>query len=403
MELPHRTQVGIIGAGPAGLLLSHLLSLYRIESVVLEARTRDYVEHRVRAGVLEDGTREIFERAGIADRLRQEGLRHDGINIAIGGELHHVDFPALTGGCAITVYGQQEVVKDLIRARLAAGGVIAFEAEAVGIDGIGSDAPAIVYRKPGGEHRLACDFVAGCDGFHGISRDAVPAGALTTFTRDYPLAWLGILAQTRPAHEELIYAYNPAGCALFSMRSPTLSRNYLQVAPDERLEDWPDGRIWDELQRRVERAARIQAGPIVERGITQMRSFVAEPMQFGRLFLAGDAAHIVPATGAKGMNLAVADVVVLARALDRHYHRGDETDLRQYSTTCLRHAWQAEYFSYWMTTLLHRVDDPFAARLQEIQLHHLTRSPTLARHLAEHYVGLHTSGLYVDWVPEPGG
>lgn len=400
MKLPNRTQVGIIGAGPAGLLLSHLLSLYGIKSVVLEAKSRDYVEQRVRAGVLEDGTRQILERVGVADRLRREGLRHGGINIAIGGELHHLHFPDLTGGHTITVYGQQEVVKDLIRARLAAGGVIAFETEAVAIYDIGSDAPAIVYRSPDGQHRrLGCDFVAGCDGFHGVSRAAIPAADLAVYARDYPLAWLGILARSRPAHEELIYAYHPRGFALFSMRSPTLSRNYLQVAPDERLDDWPDEQVWEELQRRVEAAARIQVGSIVERGITQMRSFLVEPMQCGRLFLAGDAAHIVPATGAKGMNLAVADVVLLARALYHYYHRRDETGLRQYSVACLRHVWQAEYFSWWMTTLLHRADDPFAARLQETQIRHLTRSPSMARHLAEHYVGLHTSGLYVDLVP----
>lgn len=404
MELPERTQVGIVGAGPAGLLLSHLLALYGIESVILEARSRDYVEHRVRAGVLEDGTRRIFERVGVAERLRRESLRHNGIHIAFAGELHHVNFAELTGGHTITVYGQQEVIKDFIRARLDAGGVIAFEAEAVAVDGLDSDRPAIVYRLPDGRRRrLTCDFVAGCDGFHGVSREAVPPGVLTVYSHDYPLAWLGILAETRPAREELIYSHHPRGFALFSMRSPTLSRNYLQVAPDEPLEDWPDERIWEELARRVEPAARIVPGPIIERGITQLRSFVVEPMQYGRLFLAGDAAHIVAATGAKGLNLAVADVVVLARALEQYYHRRDETGLRQYSAVCLQHVWQGQYFAWWWTVLLHRVDDPFTTRMQDTQLRHLTRSPTLARHLAEHYVGLHTSGRYVEWVPPSGG
>ncbi|MDR7559647.1 MAG: 4-hydroxybenzoate 3-monooxygenase [Armatimonadota bacterium] len=391
--------MGIVGAGPAGLLLSHLLARQGIASVVLEARSRAYVEQRIRAGVLEDGTRQILERVGVAERLRREGLRHGGIAIALNGALHRVDFPALTGGHTITVYGQQEVVKDLIAARLASGGTVAFEAEAVSLQEVDSPRPAIVYRAGGEVRRLACDFVAGCDGFHGICREAVPAGALTVFARDYPLAWLGILARTRPAHQELIYSPSPEGFALFSMRSPTLARNYLQVAPDDRLENWPDERIWRELQRRVGRAATVEPGPILERGITQMRSFVVEPMQYGRLFLAGDAAHIVPATGAKGLNLAVADVVVLARALGRYYRDGSADLLATYSETCLRHVWQGEHFAWWMTVLMHTVDDPFATRLRQAQLHQVTSHPTLSRYLAEHYVGMHTSGLYVEWVP----
>lgn len=397
--IPQRTRVGIIGAGPAGLLLSHLLALQGIESVVLERRSRAHVERRIRAGVIEDGTRAILERAGVGERMAREGLRHRGINLAFEGRLHAIDLSTLTGGRGITVYGQQEVVKDLIAARLRAGGAIAFEVEAVDVEASDSPSPAIVYQTRSGQRgRLACDFVAGCDGSHGIAREAIPAGTLHVYTRSYPFAWLGILAQARPAHTELIYVNHPQGFALFSMRSPTLSRNYLQVAADERLEAWPDERLWDELQRRVGEAARIESGPILERSLTPIRSVVVEPMQYGRLFLAGDAAHVVPPTGAKGMNLAVADVVVLAKALAAYYHRGDESELRAYTATCLRHVWQAEYFSWWMTTLLHRLEDPFEQRIQRSLLAQLTQSETLARHLAENYVGLHTSGPYAEWV-----
>lgn len=398
-----RTQVGIIGAGPAGLLLSHLLHHAGVASVVLESRSRAYVEQRVRAGVLEDGTRQILLRAGVGERMSREGLVHNGVNLAVDGRLHHLDFPALTGGHTIIVYGQQEVVKDLIGARLAAGGDLRFEAEAVAIEGI-EERPTIVYRRPDGTvERLACDFVAGCDGSHSLSREAVPPPARTVYQRAYPSAWLGILAETPPASHELIYVHHPRGFALFSMRSPTLSRNYLQVRADESLDAWPDDRIWAELALRLDGVATIRPGPVRERTLAVLHSLVVEPMQYGRLFLAGDAAHVVPPTGAKGLNLAVCDVVVLADALIAYYRRGDEQGLQGYTAACLQHVWQAEHFSWWMTNLLHRLEDPFEDRLQRAHLRALLRSEAGRRYLAENYVGLHTSGRYVDRLPLAGG
>ena len=387
-----RTQVGIVGAGPAGLLLAHLLTRQGIDCVVVEARARAYVEQRVRAGVLEQGTVDLLVASGVGDRLRREGLVHHGIELRFGGRGHRIDMTALTGGRAITVYGQQEVVKDLIAARLDAGGPILFEAADVAVAGLEGPAPAIRFRHAGAPRTLECDFIAGCDGFHGICRGAVPAGVLRTFERAYPFAWLGILAAAPPTHDELIYAHHDAGFALYSMRSPEVTRLYLQVAPDEDLARWPDERIWSELHTRLETTDgwRLQEGRILERGVTGMRSFVTEPMQHGRLFLAGDAAHIVPPTGAKGMNLAIADVNALACALAAHYADGTDTALERYSATCLARVWRAEHFSWWMTSMLHRFPDAddFQHKLQRAQLEYVVSSRAAAASLAENYVGM---------------
>jgi p-hydroxybenzoate 3-monooxygenase len=387
-----RTRVAIVGAGPAGLVLSHLLARQGIDSVVLEVRSREYVERRVRAGVLEQGSVDLLVGAGVGERLRREGLVHHGIELRFEGQAHRIPLSELTGGRAITVYGQQEVVKDLIRARLEAGGEIHFEAGAVSLHDLESPAPAVRYEQGGTTHELRCDFVAGCDGFHGVCRDAVPAGGLTVFQKEYPFAWLGILAAAPPATAEIIYAYHERGFALHSMRTPQISRLYLQCRPDETLEAWPDARIWQELQVRlgVGGGWSLTEGPILERGITTLRSFVVEPMQYGRLFLAGDAAHIVPPTGAKGMNLAIADVRVLAEALTRWYRAGEAELLEAYSATCLRRVWRAEHFSWWMTSMLHRFDgdDGIEHRLQLSQLRYVCSSKAAATSLAENYVGL---------------
>jgi p-hydroxybenzoate 3-monooxygenase len=387
-----RTQVGIVGAGPAGLLLSHLLHLDGIESVVVENRSRDYVEHRVRAGVLEQGSVDVLNEAGVGERLRREGLVHHGIELRFGGQGHRIDFPSLTGGRSITVYGQQEVVKDLIAARLAAGGQIQFEATDVAVHDIESEAPRVTFHHGGEDIELACDILAGCDGFHGICRQAVPAHVLSVFERTYPFAWLGILAKAAPTHEELIYAYHEHGFALYSMRSPEITRLYLQVAPDEDIANWPEERVWQELHLRLESndGWKLREGPVLEKGVTGMRSFVAEPMQYGRLFLAGDAAHIVPPTGAKGMNLAVADVRTLARVLGPFFKAKRTDQLDAYSATCLRRVWRAEHFSWWMTSMLHRFpgDDVFQHRLQRSQLEYVVSSQPAAASLAENYVGL---------------
>ncbi len=321
-----RTQVGVVGAGPAGLLLSHLLHLEGIESVVLESRSRDYVEGRIRAGVLEQGTVDLLTESGVGDRMKKEGMVHHGIELRFGGQGHRIDLHELTEGRAITVYGQHEVVKDLIQTRLEAGGEIVFEAEAVGVEDLDSQNPTVRYRQDGENHELRCDFVAGCDGFYGVCRDSIPEGVLTVYERRYPFAWLGILAETPPSSEELIYTYHERGFALHSMRSPELTRLYIQCDPDDDIEDWSDERIWEELHTRLatDEGWALAEGPIREegRGITPMRSYAVEPMQYGRLFLAGDAAHIVTPTGAKGMNLAVADVRVLARGLAGLYASG---------------------------------------------------------------------------------
>jgi p-hydroxybenzoate 3-monooxygenase len=379
-----RTQVGIVGAGPAGLVLAHLLHLRGIDSVVLESRSREYVESRIRAGVLEQGTVDLLVEMGVGERLRREGLVHEGIELQFGGERHRIHFTELTGGRSITVYGQQEVVKDLIAARLETGRPLLFEAEVVGVD---AERAVVRYTHEGVEQTLECDLVAGCDGFHGVCRDSIPDGVLRETSREYPFGWLGILAEAPPSNEELIYAYHERGFALHSMRSPQLTRLYLQCRPDEPLDDWPDERIWEELRTRLGLPGwTLHEGPIVEKGVTGMRSFVVEPMQHGRLYLAGDAAHIVPPTGAKGLNLAVADVRVLADAIAS----GDASRLERYSETALRRVWRAEHFSWWMTSMLHLVEggDEFDARLQLSQLAYVCSSRAAATSLAENYVGL---------------
>jgi p-hydroxybenzoate 3-monooxygenase len=393
------TQVAIIGAGPAGLSLAHLLRRQGIESVVLEHRDRAYVEARVRAGVLEQGTVDLLGELGLDARLRREGLVHHGIHLQFAGGSqdeaqplrHRINMHELTGGSAITVYGQQEVVKDLIAARLHQGDPIRFEVGDVTLHGLGGGRPSVRFRHGGEPRELTCDYIAGCDGFHGVSRASIPEGVLTVYQKIYPFAWLGILAHAAPASDELIYAYHERGFALQSMRSPTVSRLYVQCPLEDRIEQWSDDRIWSELHARLDLAdgSPIHDGPIFERGVTQFRSFVVEPMQFGRLFLAGDAAHTVPPTGAKGMNLAIADVKVLAAALAAHYQQGRDDLLAAYSATCLRRVWRAEHFSWYMTSMLHRFDDdPFQHRLQLAQLRYTVGSRAAATSLAENYVGL---------------
>ncbi len=387
-----RTQVGIVGAGPAGLLLSHLLHLEGVTSVVLEAQSRAYVEARIRAGVLEHGAVRTLTEAGVGERLQREGLVHHGINLNFSGQTHRIDLSELTGGRAVTVYGQHEVVKDLIGARLATGGDLRFSARAEQIDAIDADTARITFTQEGRQQEIACDVVAGCDGFHGISRGCVPASRHQVYQRSYPFAWLGILAAARPASEELVYARHADGFALLSMRSVETTRAYLQCAPDEDLANWPDERIWQELHRRleVEGGVALNEGPILQRGVTPMRSFVMEPMHYRRLFLVGDAAHIVPPTGAKGMNLAIADVRVLSRALAAYFRSGQTDLLEAYSATCLRRVWQVQRFSWWMTALLHRFPeaDMFGERLRDAELRNVVSSRSASQSLAENYVGL---------------
>jgi len=390
-----RTQVGIVGAGPAGLMLGHLLHRAGIESVILEARSREYVEKRIRAGVLEQGTIDLLDESGVGERMRREGLLHHGIELRFDRQAHRVPLSDLTGGRAVMIYGQTEMVKDLVRARLQTDAPLLFEAEATGIEDLDTARPRIRYRHAGAERELGCDVVAGCDGFHGVCRPAIPDRVQRIRQREYPFAWLGILAQVPPSTEELIYAFHgDRGFALHSMRSLELSRLYIQVDPADDIDNWSDERIWEELHARfaTDDGWELHEGPVLEKGITPMRSFVAEPMRHGRLFLAGDAAHIVPPTGAKGLNLAVADVRVLAEALERFFARGDESGLDAYSDTALRRVWRAEHFSWWMTSMLHRAPDPdpFAAGLQRAQLAYVTSSEAAATTLAENYVGLVT-------------
>lgn len=385
-----RTQVGIVGAGPAGLLLSHLLHLEGIESVVLEARSREYVENRIRAGVLEWGTEQLLADSGVGARMRAEGMPHEGVRLRVDKQDHRIDFRALTGK-HVLVYSQHKVVQDLIAVRLGAGGQIVFEADNVAVHDFRTDTPFITYEHDGQRHRLDCAIIAGCDGFHGICRDSIPADALRIYERDYPFAWLGILANTAPASEELVYASHDRGFALLSMRSPTVSRLYLQCAPDEDLETWSDDRIWAELQIRFTREGfALTEGEITQKGITAMRSFVVEPLQCGRLFLAGDSAHIVPPTGAKGLNLAAADVAVLTRALAAYFKTRSTELLNSYSATALRRVWKAQRFSWWMTSLLHRFGShtPFERQVQRAELDYIFGSVAASTALAENYVGL---------------
>ncbi len=390
-----RTQVGIIGAGPAGLMLSHLLAREGIESIVIEDRGRDYVEHRVRAGVLEQGTVDLMRDTGLGARLEREGLIHNGINIQFDGRRHPIPMSELTGGRAITIYGQQEVVKDLIATRLADGGQIEFEVDDVRLADLDTDRPRITYTRDGEQRVIECDFVAGCDGAHGVSRSFVPPGILHEFRRDYPFAWLGILAQVAPSTDWLVYAYHERGFALHSLRSPSVSRLYVQVQTSDSLDNWPDDRIWAELQTRLELPGwTLHEGPVIAKDLTVMRSLVTEPMQWGRLFLAGDAAHIVPATGAKGLNLAIADVRVLTSALTSWYRSGDPQALAAYTAQCLRRVWRVQDFSWYMSSMLHRFpavageDGEYLRRLQRSQLDWLVNSEAASRSLSENYVGL---------------
>ncbi len=392
MTVRERTQVGIVGAGPAGLLLSHLLHLEGIESVVLEDRTRRHVEERIRAGVIEQGAADLLVEAGLGARMQREGLRHTGIELRFRGVGHRIDLAELTGGKAVTVYGQHEVVKDMIAARLAAGGRIVFEAKDVSVHDFKAGTPTIRYTAEGEARELACDFIAGCDGFHGVCRPAVAPGELSFFDKSYPFGWLGILAKAPPSSHELIYARHETGFALLSMRSPEISRLYLQCDPADDIANWSDAAVWAELQRRLSGGPdwRLTEGPVLQKGITAMRSFVTEPMQSGRLFLAGDSAHIVPPTGAKGMNLAISDVRLLARAFETHYRRGDDARLAAYSATALRRIWKAQRFSWWMTSLLHKFGDetPFDERRQFADLDYVVSSRAARMSLAENYVGL---------------
>jgi p-hydroxybenzoate 3-monooxygenase len=385
-----RTQVGIVGAGPAGLVLSQLLHREAIDSVVVEARSREYCEQRVRAGVLEQGTVDLLTDMGVGDRMKREGLIHDGVEVRFNGQGHRIDFKELTGR-SITIYAQQEVVKDLIAARLAAAGSIFFEAESVSIHDFDSAEPQIRFINSGETSEVHCDFIAGCDGFHGVCRPSI-AEALTLYERAFPFAWLGILAAVPPSSEELIYCYHDRGFALHSMRSPEITRLYLQCAPAEDLANWSDEKIWEELQKRLATrdGGRLTEGPILQKGVTGMRSFVVDPMQRGRLYLAGDAAHIVPPTGAKGLNLAVADVRVLAEAIAEFYRLGNTHLLDHYSETCLRRVWLVQRFSLWMTTMLHRFpgSDTFEQHRQLADLDYLTSSRAAAQGFAENYVGL---------------
>ncbi len=397
-----RTQVAIVGAGPAGLLLARLLDRAGIDTLLLEARSGDYVLGRIRAGVLEQGTVGLLERAGVAARLHEQGLVHHGVELAFAGERHRIDFARLTPGSHVMVYGQTEVTRDLMDARRESGGRSVYEAEAVEIRDIGSESPTVSWRQEGRRHEVQCDFVAGCDGFHGVSRRTMPQDVLRTYERVYPFGWLGVLSETQPVSAELIYANHPRGFALCSMRSPTRSRYYVQCGLDQKVEDWSDERFWDELRSRLDdrAAAALVTGPSIEKSIAPLRSFVAEPMRHGRLFLAGDAAHIVPPTGAKGLNLAASDIHYLSQALIEFY-RGDVGDrptgrpgsmagLDAYSSRCLKRVWKAVRFSWWFTSLMHRFPDTgeFGQKIQEAELEWLVGSTAGSTSLAENYVGL---------------
>ena len=388
--MQERTQVAIIGAGPAGLLLGHLLHLAGIDSVVVEARSRAYVENRIRAGVLEHHVVDVLDQTGLGERMKREGLPHEGTQFLFGAKLHRIDFQALVGH-SVMVYGQHEVVRDLIAARQAAGAPLLFDCEDVAVEGYEAGSPAVRYVRDGQAHTLNCDLIAGCDGFHGVCRPSLPPGTWRGFDRVYPFGWLGILADAPPSSEELVYANHERGFALLSMRSPTVQRMYLQCAPDEDIEAWSDDRVWSELSCRLScDGVTLRTGRIFQKSVTPMRSFVAEPMQCGRLFLAGDAAHIVPPTGAKGMNSAMADVLLLSRAVERWVRTGDDASLAGYSAAALRRIWKVQRFSWWMTTLFHRFDgaSDFDRRVQLAELDYVVNSREASAALAENYVGL---------------
>jgi p-hydroxybenzoate 3-monooxygenase len=387
-----RTQVAIIGAGPSGLLLGQLLHKHGIDNVILERKDADYVLGRIRAGVLEHGTTGLLEQVGAGDRLHREGLIHDGIELAFGGARHRIDLKHATGGKAVTVYGQTEVTRDLMQARSAAGLTTVYDADDVTLHDFDGDHPRVTYVKDGVTHELHCDFIAGCDGFHGVSRASVPADAIQLFERVYPFGWLGVLADTPPVSPELIYTNHARGFALCSMRSAHRSRHYVQCSLDEKVENWSDDKFWDELRRRLdpEAAESLVTGPSIEKSIAPLRSFVAEPMRFGKLFLAGDAAHIVPPTGAKGLNLAASDVHYLSNGFREYYGEKSSAGIDAYSTRALARVWKAERFSWWMTSMLHRFPDAdgFNGKIQQAELNYLIGSAAATTSLAENYVGL---------------
>ncbi len=384
-----RTQVGIVGAGPAGLMLSHLLHLEGIDSIILENRNRSYIEGRIRAGLIEHWARDLLIETGLGERLQRESLFHHGVNFCFDGTLHNIDFQKLVGK-GVTVYGQQEVIKDLVAHRLAAGGQILFEVSDVAVHDVTGTAPRITFTHGGKPQEIVCDFIGGCDGFHGVCRPSIPDGVLTTYDREYPFGWVGILSESPPADDELIYAYHDRGFALYTMRSPSLARLYLQCDYHDNIANWSDRRIWDELHARLAGTRPLQEGKIVDKLLTAMHSFVVEPMQHGRLFLAGDSAHIQPPTGAKGMNLALADVVVLARAITANVRSGRTDLLERYSETCLRRVWKAQRFSWWMTQMFHLNpdDNAFDRKRQIGELSYVVSSEAAATSLAENYVGL---------------
>jgi len=387
-----RTQVAIIGAGPSGLLLSQLLHLKGIDSIVLERQTREYVLGRIRAGVLEQGLTDLLREAGVGERMDREGLVHEGFDIAFGGQHHHIDLAGLTDGATVMVYGQTEVTQDLFEARDAMGGTVIESAANVMPHDVETDAPYVTYDLDGESHRIDCDFVAGCDGFHGVSRTVIPDNVLKTFERVYPFGWLGILSDTPPVSDELMYVHHDRGFALCSQRSMTRSRYYLQCTLAEDVRQWSDDRFWEELKRRLpeDAASSLVTGPSIEKSIAPLRSFVAEPMRHGRLFLAGDAAHIVPPTGAKGLNLAASDIYYLSRGLVDHYGKADDNGIETYSERALRRVWKAERFSWWMTSILHNFTEvsPFDRRIQRADLDYLVTSRAAMTALAENYVGL---------------
>ena len=390
--MKNRVQVGIVGAGPSGLILSQLLEKRGIETIVCEHRSPDHVLSRIRAGVLEQGMVDLLDEAGVGERMHREGLIHEGIEIAFRGARHRIDFPSRTGGETVLVYGQTEITRDLMEARSAAGGTVLYDAEVIGIRGLDGDAAVLRYRKDGTEHEVECDFIAGCDGYHGVSRRSVPADRIRTYERVYPFGWLGVLADVPPCSPELIYANHDRGFALASMRSRSRSRYYIQSPVDERLEDWPDDRFWSELKTRLgpETAPNVVTGPSIEKSIAPLRSFVVEPLRFGRLFLVGDAGHIVPPTGAKGLNLAASDVYFLVEGLTRFYADGSSAGLDAYSGKALRRIWKAERFSWWMTSLLHKFPEmgEFGAKMQQAEFDYLAESEAAETVLAENYVGL---------------
>ncbi|UOP13835.1 MULTISPECIES: 4-hydroxybenzoate 3-monooxygenase [Pseudomonas] len=387
-----KTQVAIIGAGPSGLLLGQLLHNAGIQTLILERQSADYVQGRIRAGVLEQGMVDLLREAGVSRRMDAEGLVHDGFELALDGELTHIDLKTLTGGQSVMIYGQTEVTRDLMAARAAAGAVTLYEASNVQPHDLKTERPWVTFEHQGETFRLECDYVAGCDGFHGVARQSIPAESLSVFERVYPFGWLGILADTPPIHAELVYAKHARGFALCSMRSATRSRYYLQVPVDESLEAWPDERFWDELKNRLPGplAQRLVTGPSIEKSIAPLRSFVVEPMQYGRLFLLGDAAHIVPPTGAKGLNLAASDVSTLYRILLKVYREGRVDLLEKYSAICLRRVWKAERFSWWMTSMLHQFPqaDGFSQRIAQSELEYFIHSQAGRQTIAENYVGL---------------